>query len=77
MRRNELVSQAIRILTEHGFTPVVEQGRHIKVGWFDGERWQELIVPRTPSDHRALLNSRSHLRRIIRRSSTMAERPAP
>jgi hypothetical protein len=77
MRRNELVSQAIRILTEHGFAPFVEQGRHIKVRWFDGERRQQFIIPRTPSDHRALLNSRSDLRRILRRSSTAAGRPAP
>jgi excinuclease UvrABC helicase subunit UvrB len=76
MRRNEVLSQAIRILTEHGFMPVIEQGRHIKVRWFDGERQQQLIVPCTPSDHRALLNSRSVLKRIIRNSG-MVERSAP
>jgi hypothetical protein len=74
MRRNEVLSQAIRMLTEHGFTPVIEQGRHIKVRWFDGER-RQIVMSRSSSDHRAPLNSRAHLSRIIRNSSTVAERP--
>jgi hypothetical protein len=71
MRRNELVRQAVQVLTAHGFTPAVEQGRHIKIRWFDGERRQQLIVSRSSSDHRALLNSLSTLRRIIRNSGAV------
>ena len=65
-RANELVCEAVEILTAHGFTPTVSNGRHIKIRWFDRARRFTLIVPATPSDHRARLNSRAVLRRILR-----------
>jgi hypothetical protein len=66
-RTNDLVRDATELLATHGFTPIVTNGgKHLKIRWFDHGRRYTLIVPATPSDKRARLNSRAVLRRILR-----------
>jgi hypothetical protein len=66
-RAEELVRDAITLLRRHGFSPTVSNGgKHLKVRWFDQGRSYTLIIPQSPSDHRARLNSRAMLRRILR-----------
>jgi hypothetical protein len=66
-RARELVADAVAMLRGHGFAPTVSNGgRHLRVRWFDQARRFTLIIPATPSDHRARLNSRAVLRRILR-----------
>jgi hypothetical protein len=69
-RGAELVRDAVTMLRDHGFTPIVSNGgRHLRVCWFDGGRRYTLFIPGSPSDHRARLNSRAMLRRILRNSN--------
>ena len=66
-RADELVDDAVSLLKSRGFTPVVSNGgRHVRVRWVDRGRRYTLYVPSTPSDHRARLNSRTVLRRLLR-----------
>jgi hypothetical protein len=66
-RARELVDDAVAILMANGFTPSVSNGgRHLKIRWHDHGRRFTLIVPASPSDQRARLNSRAVLKRILR-----------
>jgi hypothetical protein len=65
-RASELVRDAVVLLRAHGFLPMVSNGKHIKVRWFDHGRRYTLIVSQSPSDQHARLNSRAVLRRILR-----------
>jgi hypothetical protein len=66
-RAKDLVRDAVAMLKGHGFAPTVSNGgRHLRVRWFDHGRRFTLYIPSTPSDHRAKLNSRAVLRRILR-----------
>jgi hypothetical protein len=69
-RAAELVHDAVTLLRGHGFVPTVSNGgKHLRVRWFDHGRRYTLYVPASPSDHRARLNSRATLRRILRANS--------
>ena len=66
-RAAELVHDAVTLLRDHGFVPTVgSSGQHVRVRWFDQGRRFTLFIPASPSDHRARLNSRAVLRRILR-----------
>jgi len=66
-RGQELVRDAVAMLRDRGFVPTVSNGgRHLRVRWFDHGRRFTLYIPASPSDHRARLNSRAVLRRILR-----------
>jgi hypothetical protein len=66
-RATELVNDAVALLKDHGFAPTVSNGgKHVRVRWVDAGRRFTLYVPASPSDHRARLNSRAVLRRILR-----------
>jgi hypothetical protein len=70
-RADELIRDAVEMLAARGFIPIVSNGgKHIKVRWFDQGRRYTLIVPRSPSDQRARLNSRAVLRRLLRGNGT-------
>jgi hypothetical protein len=70
-RADELIHDAVTLLKQHGFVPSVSSGgRHLRVRWFDHGRRYTLYVPASPSDHRARLNSRAVLRRILRTNGT-------
>jgi hypothetical protein len=65
---NALVRDAVEMLAARGFAPTVNEGsRHPKISWFDdkGRRYL-LVISRTPSDHRARVNSLALLRRLLR-----------
>ena len=66
LRGNELVADAIDMLTAAGFVPTVGGRKHLIVSWFDHGRRYTLVVPASPGDRRARLNSRSTLRRLLR-----------
>jgi hypothetical protein len=66
-RASELVRDAVALLQDHGFAATVSNGgKHVRVRWLDQGRRYTLYVPSTPSDHRARLNSRAVLKRILR-----------
>jgi hypothetical protein len=66
-RGQELVHDAVAMLRDRGFVPTVSNGgKHTRVRWFDHGRRFTLYIPASPSDHRARLNSRAVLRRILR-----------
>jgi len=71
-RAAELVDDAVTTLRAHGFVPTVSNGgKHTKVRWFDHGRRFTLYIPATPGDHRARLNSRAVLKRILRNGRTV------
>jgi len=66
-RADELIRDAVEMLAARGFIPTVSNGgKHIKVCWFDHGRRYTLLISRSPSDHRARLQSRTVLRRLLR-----------
>jgi hypothetical protein len=66
-RAAELVNDAVSLLRDRGFVPTVAKGgKHVRVRWFDAGRRFTLYFPASPSDHRARLNSRAVLKRILR-----------
>ena len=66
-RARELLNDTLAILATHGFKPTVDnKGRHVKVRWNDAGRPFLFILPQSPSDPRARLNSRAVLRRLLR-----------
>jgi hypothetical protein len=69
-RATELVDDAVSLLRDHGFVPVVSNGgKHIRVTWRDERRRYTLFISQSPSDRHARLNSRAVLRRILRTNS--------
>jgi hypothetical protein len=70
-RPNPLVLEALNTLAARGLIPSVgTRGKHIKLCWFDHGRRYVLVISRSPSDHRAQLNSRTVLRRLLRNNGT-------
>jgi hypothetical protein len=71
----------MEMLIAAGAKPQVRNGgkhsKHIKIDWLDchGGRCT-LVVPCTPSDWRARANARAMLRRLLRRSGSIAGLPA-
>jgi hypothetical protein len=66
-RSEELIADALQLLHARGFTPrVQENGKHIKLRWFDFGRQYTLVVSKSPSDVNARQNSRATLRRLLR-----------
>jgi hypothetical protein len=66
-RADELIHDAVSLLRDRGFVPIVSDGgKHVRVRWFDRGRRYTLYVPSTPSDYRSRLNSRAVLRRLLR-----------
>jgi len=67
--KNTMTREAITTLTAQGFAPTVVEGKHLKVRWRDANgRTHQLIMARSPSDHRASHNTRARLRRMLRGS---------
>jgi hypothetical protein len=55
-------------LRRYGLKPTVEHtnGGHIRLRWHDGTRTGSYVIGMSPSDHRAFLNARAGIRRILR-----------
>jgi hypothetical protein len=73
---NAMVDEAVTLLIERGFKPVIKQGRHYKVQWMDNGNRRMLVIARSPSDFRAVRNNRAVLRRLIRNSDIQSDRSA-
>ena len=68
IRSEELVADALGLLHKHGHTPCIrENGKHIKISWFDYGRRYTLIVSRSPGDIHARQQSRAVLKRLLRK----------
>jgi len=63
MRRNDTLKLATDMLRRNRIEYRIVQGRHIKLR-FQHHGHQQMIIPRTPSDWRAIKNMRANLRRI-------------
>jgi hypothetical protein len=62
----QMRASAVATIKAAGYVPEIVIGRHVKVRWIDHTgRRRQLIQPATPSDQRALLNSRSVLHRLL------------
>lgn len=73
--RNELLEEAFATLRQAGFEPRVVRNRHWKISWVDQHgRTRVFVVPFTPSNRWARLQSRNVLRRLL---ATSAAAPAP
>jgi hypothetical protein len=63
---NELVREAVKAVTAHGFVPIVRNGgKHVKLSWTSGGRRHVLVISRSPSSQRARMKSRAVLRRLL------------
>jgi hypothetical protein len=67
-RHPDLVREAISILGDHGYAVDFDlSGAHLKLRWLGRCGRQHLLVlSRSPSDHRARMNARATLRRLLR-----------
>jgi len=64
--KHEILEEALTAIRAAGFDPSVVRNRHWKVTWIDLRgRKQVLIVAFSPSDHRARVQSRALLRRLL------------
>jgi hypothetical protein len=64
--KHDLLDEALRTIEESGFEPHVVRNRHFKIIWTDRDgRRRCLVVSVSPSDHRAGLNARAMLRRLL------------
>jgi hypothetical protein len=67
MRISPIVDDALAVLAANGLTGVVKEGRHYKVEFTSlfGRKCL-LVIARSPSDRRAIKQSRCQLRRLMR-----------
>lgn len=65
---NDHLKMAVRELTNVGIKPEIEKtnGGHTVILWEVGGRSQRIVTSSTPSDHRAGLNVRARVRRLLR-----------
>lgn len=65
--RNECVDRVMDELERYGLKGEVgERGKHLEVAWVSPAGRRFIIVPKTASDWRSSLNSRSDLRKLLR-----------
>lgn len=79
---NDCLDAALSELRAVGIDPAIEHGgKHIRIVWDHDGQQRLFIVPKTASDWRAALNSRSDIRRMLKSDGLIggevaAERPA-
>lgn len=66
MAKETPVTAVLAELVSAGVEHRVDQGKHYKVRFWVGGRQYTYVVARTTSDHRAILNARTGVRRILR-----------
>ena len=71
MKRNPCLAEVLRALDSAGVAPIVWRGgKHVRVRWRNRQgEWRSYTVPLSPSDWRAVRNTRADLRRILRRDN--------
>lgn len=65
-RHNNIVREALQMITAAGYEPTIVFGRHAKIRWQQNGRVNTLICSISSSDRWAIFNSRSVLRRLLR-----------
>jgi hypothetical protein len=66
-RLPEPVRMAVAILGEHGRAADVDTaGKHFKIFWQVNGRKRLLVIAKSPGDHRANVNARCLLKRLLR-----------
>ena len=63
MKHNDCLKLATAMLRRNHIEYRIVQGRHIKLR-FQHHGQKQMIIPRTPSDWRAIKNMRANLRRV-------------
>jgi hypothetical protein len=64
--KNDLLNDAFITLRQAGIKPRVIRNRHWKISWVDQHgRTRLLVVAFSPSNHRARVQSRATLRRLL------------
>lgn len=64
---NEILENALNQLKSVGIEPKVwKGGKHTRIAWEHKGQYRAHTVPISPSDHRAAMNNRAQLRRILR-----------
>jgi hypothetical protein len=64
--RNELLREALEMITARGYAPVVRNGgKHLKVSWSANGRRHTVTISSTPSARCARIQSRAILRRLL------------
>ena len=71
---NEALAEALAEIRRCGFEPTVTGRKHHKIHWQNREgKRVTLVISRTPSSAHALRNSRTVLRRLLRKATRMEE----
>jgi hypothetical protein len=65
-RRNEVLDAVTAELDAVGIGWDIRECRHYKVAFILKGKPQHIVVPRTPSDHRAPKSARAFVRRLLR-----------
>jgi hypothetical protein len=65
MKNNDVIKNAVKMITDAGYRPRVVRGKHYKIKWKQNEKLQTFVCPVSPSDWRAIHRSRSVLRRLL------------
>jgi hypothetical protein len=76
-RASELIDDAVSLLRDHGFNPIVSNGGsgHRKIRWADRGRRYMLVVSQSPSDRNTRRASLATLRRILRNNGMQGGAP--
>ena len=78
--KNPCLEVALRVLEEAGIRNVEQAigGKHLQLRWqANGGRTRLYSLPLTPSDHRAALNTRAGIRRLLREDGLLDEPAKP
>lgn len=67
MSRNEVTDLLLEELDKYGLKGTIsDRGKHLEVSWETSQGSRFVIAPKTPSDWRSGLNTRSDLRKMLR-----------
>jgi hypothetical protein len=73
MPKSECLDVVLRELRENNIKPAVNSGgKHIAVSWYHNTESRRFTCDISASDHRAIVNARADIRRILRRDGVLA-----
>lgn len=73
MRTNDCIAAVVSELHQVGITPkVIAGGKHPRIRWTNAKgEFRTVFVAGSPSDHRAKMNSRRDVRRILKQDGVI------